>query len=160
MRIRTMFTFMVFLLALALVSLWREAQAETSGKYQKTFENYVVPEVTLVNQNGRKVRLNALLISKRPVLVDFIFTTCTTICPLLSIGFSDFQKKLGPEADSIQLISISIDPEHDTPKAMKAYLQRYDARAGWDFLTGSREDIEKVLKAFGAYTPDKMSHRS
>jgi protein SCO1/2 len=55
-------------------------------------------------------------------------------------------------------VSISIDPEHDTPKVMKEYLARYRAKPGWDFFTGSRSDIDKVMYAFNAYIPNKMSH--
>lgn len=133
-------------------------QGETGEKYKRSVKNYEVPDVTLINQEGAKVRLKSFLNSGKPVLVDFVFTTCTTICPVLSIGFSEFQKKLGPENAMVQLVSISIDPEHDTPKRMKEYLRRYDAKPGWDFLTGRKEDIDKVLKALDAYTPDKMSH--
>ena len=59
----------------------------------------------------------------------------------------------------MQLISISIDPEHDTPKIMKGYLKQYRAKPGWDFLTGSREDIDRVMRAFDSYVPDKMYHK-
>ncbi len=150
--------FMTFLIVLSLVFTWQKAEADVQEKYKRSVESYAVPEVTLVNQDGKKVKLTALLAARETVLVDFVFTTCTTICPMLSIGFSDFQKKLGPELDKVQLISISIDPEHDTPKALKAYIQRYDAQPGWDFLTGSRGDIDKVLKALNAYSLNKMSH--
>ncbi|HXX57174.1 MAG TPA: SCO family protein [Thermodesulfovibrionales bacterium] len=151
-------SFILFFLLSSLVVTSDGVRAETNEKFKRTVENYAVPDVTLVNQNGKKVRLRTLLNSDKPVLVDFIFTTCTTICPVLSIGFCDFQRKLGPESAGVNLVSISIDPDNDTPKAMKAYLQRYDAKPGWDFLTGRREDIEKVLKALDAYTSDKMRH--
>jgi len=151
-------TLMIFLLLHGLFFFGRVAQAETREKYKRTTENYFVPDVTLVNQNGARVKLHSLLNSKKVVMVDFIFTTCSTICPVLSANFANFQKRMGAEAGNIQLISISIDPENDTSKKLKEYLKRYDAKPGWDFLTGSRTDIEKVIKALDAYTPDKMSH--
>jgi len=126
--------------------------------YQRSVEQYVVPDVVLVNQNGAKVRLKDLLQTDRPVVLDFIFGTCTTICPILSAGYVNLQHKLGPESQTIRLVSISIDPEHDTPKILKEYLKRYRAKEGWDFLTGSREDIDKVMTAFSAYIQNKMSH--
>jgi protein SCO1/2 len=126
--------------------------------YQRSIEQYVVPDVVLVNQNGAKVRLKDLLQTDRPVVLDFIFGTCTTICPILSAGYVNLQHKLGPESQTIRLVSISIDPEHDTPKILKEYLKRYRAKEGWDFLTGSREDIDKVMTAFSAYIQNKMSH--
>jgi protein SCO1/2 len=70
----------------------------------------------------------------------------------------NLQRKLGPDVDKVQLVSISIDPENDTPKVMKEYLKRYRAKPGWDFLTGTREDIDAVMRAMDAYIPDKMSH--
>ena len=128
-------------------------------KYQRTVHEYAIPDVTLINQDGKKVRLKSFL---RPtdkiIILDFIFGTCTTICPVLSASFVNFQNKLGAEASKAQLVSISIDPEHDTPKVLKAYLKRYKAKSGWDFLTGSRENIDRVTSAFNAYTSDKMQH--
>jgi protein SCO1/2 len=149
---------MIFLLVLAFVFSGREAQSETKEKYKRSVENYVVPDVMLVNQNGVRVNLGLLLNWKNAAMVDFIFTTCTTICPFLSAGYSNFQKKMGPDSNHVQLLSISIDPEHDTPTRLNEYLKRYEAKPGWDFLTGPRSDIEKVLKAFSAYTQNKMSH--
>jgi protein SCO1/2 len=55
-------------------------------------------------------------------------------------------------------VSITIDPEHDSPEVMREYLKRYRAKPGWDFLTGSRADIDRVMHAFDAYVPNKMSH--
>jgi len=133
------------------------AHAE-SKKYKRTVEKYKIPDVTLVNQDGKKVRLAALLTSDQPVVVDFIYGTCTTICPVLSAGFANLQNKLGPASQNVRLVSITIDPENDTPKVMKEYLKRFRAKPGWDFLTGSRADIDAVMNGFNAYIPDKMSH--
>ena len=81
-----------------------------------------------------------------------------SICPVLSTTFAQLQEKLGPERSKVQLVSISIDPEHDRPEQMKQYLKRFKAGKGWDFLTGSREDINRVLKSLDATLVDKMSH--
>jgi len=58
----------------------------------------------------------------------------------------------------LQMVSITIDPEHDSPEVMQEYLQRYRRKPGWDFLTGTREDIDKVMHAFDAFVPNKMNH--
>ncbi|GAM10067.1 hypothetical protein OR1_02354 [Geobacter sp. OR-1] len=121
-------------------------------------ERYSLPDVTLLDQNGRKVRLRSLVESDKPVVLDFIFGTCTTICPVLSSCYINLQQKLGADSQKVHLVSISIDPENDTPKVMKEYLKRYGARPGWDFLTGSRRDIDAVMRGFNAYIPNKMSH--
>jgi len=125
------------------------AQAEDL-KYKRTVERYTVPDVVLINQDGKKVRLKELLSGDKPVVVDFIYATCTTICPVLSVSYLNLQRKLKDSPDSPRLISITIDPENDTPRIMKTYLKRYNAKPGWDFLTGSRADIDTVMKAFDA----------
>ena len=133
--------------------------AEGAPGYKRSVGRYVAPDVVLVNQDGAKVRLLSLIESGKPVILDFIYGTCTTICPVLSAGYTSVQAKIGPDPRKVQLISVSIDPEHDTPKIMKAYLKQYRAKPGWDFLTGSREDIDRVMKAFDSYIPDKMLHK-
>lgn len=134
---------MIFLIvSVALVCAAPAAQAE-SRPYQRSIERYAVPDVTLIDQNGKKVRFNKVLESDRPVVVDFIFGTCTTICPVLSAGYANIQQKIGPDTRKIKLVSISIDPENDSPKVMLEYLKRYRAKPGWDFFTGSRADIDK-----------------
>ena len=148
-----------FLPGLILLSIFIVVNpVEAAAEYKRSIEKYQVPDVTLVNQDGKRINLQTYLDADQPVILDFIYGTCTTICPVLSIGFSHFQKKLGPEADKVRLVSISIDPDNDTPQVMKEYLQRYNAREGWDFLTGKRDDIIMVMKAFDAYVINKMNH--
>jgi len=132
-------------------------QAETK-RYKRSVERYTLPDVVLINQDGKKVRFSTLMNSDQPVVVDFIYGTCTTICPVLSAGYLNLQNKLAASAKKPRLISITIDPEHDSPSVMKEYLKRYRAKPGWDFYTGSRADIDAVMKGFNAYIPDKMSH--
>jgi protein SCO1 len=126
-----------------------EAEA-SEKKNQKTGESYQVPDVVLTNQNGVKVRLRNLLQTGKPVMLDFIYSTCTTTCPVLSAGYASVQNRFGSDTGKVQLVSISIDPEKDTPPVMKEYLKRYHARPGWDFLTGDVDEIAKVLTAFRA----------
>lgn len=136
----------------------KEADKPREG-VQRTTANYQVPNVTLLNQDGKKVNLRSLIDSGKPVFVNFIFTTCTTICPVMTATFSNFRTALGDRAaDRVLLISISIDPENDRPEKMKQYLSRFNSGPGWEFLTGTRDDIGRVLKAFDAFVVDKMSH--
>lgn len=131
---------------------------KSKGGYARSVKQYSIPGVTLLNQDGQRVNIKTLIDSGKPVAVNFIYTTCTTICPVLSASISNLRKELGPDLDKYQFISISIDPEHDRPEQMKKYLSRFTNQKGWEFLTGSREDINKVLKAFDASVADKMSH--
>ena len=148
---------LLLIVLLAQLSTPGAAPAETKH-YKRSVERYNIPDVVLINQDGNKVRLASLLNSDHPVIVDFIYGTCTTICPVLSASFVNLQRKLGPAGKKLRLVSITIDPEHDSPKVMKDYLKRFRAQPGWDFLTGSRKDIDAVMKGFNAYIPDKMSH--
>ncbi len=133
------------------------AHADTKT-YKRTLEKFTNPDVTLVNQDGKRISFKSIIESDKPVVLDFIFGTCTTICPVLSAGYVNLQQKLGTDSTKIHLISISIDPENDTPKVMKEYLKRYRGKPGWDFLTGSRKDIDTIMRAYNAYIPNKMSH--
>jgi protein SCO1/2 len=134
----------------------REVFAEKG--YERTVERYQVPNVTLLSQDRKQVKLEDYLASDRPIVLGFLFTTCTTICPVQGAMFANMQKTLGPNAERVRFVSISIDPEHDTPERMREFLQRYQGREGWDFLTGTKADIELVARAFNAYVPNKMSH--
>ncbi|MFQ5479373.1 MAG: SCO family protein [Candidatus Binatia bacterium] len=125
----------------------------------RSLVSYEVPDLTLMNRSGEKVGLRNLLATDKPVMLNFIFATCNTICPVLSAGFASFQDELGAEASMVQLVSITIDPEHDTTMVLKDYSERFGAGPGWHFLTGTRDDINKAMKAFDAYATNKMNHR-
>ena len=149
------FTSLVAVLALFVVPATVSA---SRPEYKRTEERLVIPDVTLINQDGKRVKFAELVNSGKLVVVDFIYGTCTTICPVLSAGYTSYQRKLGADAQTVQLISISIDPENDSPAVMRKYLKNYRSQPGWDFLTGTREDIDRVMRAFNAYVPNKMSH--
>jgi protein SCO1/2 len=117
-----------------------------------------VPPVTLTREDGRTVSLRDALDDGRPVVLNFIFTSCTTICPVLSTTFAQLQEKLGPERSKVQLVSISIDPEEDTPERLAAYARRFHAGAQWHHYTGTVEASVAVQRAFDAYRGDKMDH--
>ena len=133
-------------------------EAGATTEYRKSTAHYTVPDVTLVDQDGARVRLREVMADDKPTFVQFVFTSCPTICPILGAIFSNFQNKLGAKAADIRFVSVSIDPEHDEPAKMKAFLNRYNAKDNWTFLTGSRADIQAVQNAFDAYADNKMSH--
>ncbi len=147
----------VLLLGALAAPIWG-SRAQAAEKPKKTVEKYFVPDVVLVNQDGTKIPLKKFLETDRPVMLDFIYGTCTTICPVLSASFVNLQNRLGTDSRKIRLVSISIDPENDSPKVMKEYMKRYRARSGWDFLSGTRSDIDRVMYAFNAYIANKMDH--
>lgn len=125
---------------------------------QRSEASYPIPDVTLLDQSGRQVDLRQLLAADKPVLVNFVYTTCTAICPVMTATFAQVQQRLGADAEKVMMVSFSIDPEQDTPAALAVYAQRFHAGPQWLFLTGSLEDSIAVQKAFDAYRGDKMNH--
>jgi protein SCO1/2 len=128
--------------------------------YVRTQAAYAVPDVKLVDADGAGVPLRSELAQQdRPVILNFIFTTCGAVCPVMSATFSQVQAALGPERDAVRMLSISIDPEQDTPAALTAYAGKYGAGPQWRMLTGSLDDSIAVQRAFGVYRGDKMNHQ-
>jgi protein SCO1/2 len=126
--------------------------------YTRSVHSYDIPPLALVDMHNNTVVLSEIVGTKEPVMLNFIFTTCTTICPVLSATFSRVQRELGDEANSVRMISITIDPEQDTPEQLKKYATRFNAKPGWQFLTGEFSNIVATQKAFDAYRGDKMNH--
>lgn len=130
----------------------------TADEYQRSERDYAIPDVVLTDANAKPVRLRELLASGDPVMLNFIFTTCGTICPVMSRIFADVPAALGAEAKALRMVSISIDPQNDTPARLKAYAERFEAGPRWEFLTGSVQDVKAVQLAFDSYRGDKMNH--
>lgn len=127
-------------------------------RYTRSEKKYDLPDIPLVAMDGERTTLLKEIESDRPVMLNFIFTTCTTICPVLSATFLGIQKQLGEDRDQVRMISISIDPEHDTPDRLLAYAARFDAGPQWQFLTGGLDEVVTAQKAFDAYRGSKMNH--
>ena len=124
----------------------------------------VLPDVELKDQDGRSVKFYSDLVKGRVVAVNFIFTRCTTVCPGLGLGSAALARHLaenaGDGATPPRVISISIDPENDTPERLRAWRENFGAAPGWTLLTGPRREIDALLKALQAYTPDINLHSS
>ena len=133
----------------------REGQAEVKiGEYARSVQVYMVPDVALMNADSRPVRFRDVLAADAPVMMDFIFTSCTTNCPTMSTAFSKVPAKMKAEGGKLRMISVSVDPENDQPAQLKAYAKQFRAGTNWQFLTGSVDDIETVLRAFDDYHRD------
>ena len=133
-------------------------QSPSLRGYTRSLERYQLPPVSLVGMNGAEVPLGEALDHPGPLLLQFIFTTCPGVCPALSAIFTGTQNHLGEEVEGARFISISIDPEHDTPQRLRDYAHRFDASHQWKFFTGDLEDVIAVQKAFAAYHGNKMRH--
>jgi cytochrome oxidase Cu insertion factor (SCO1/SenC/PrrC family) len=110
-----------------------------------------VPDTTLLDQSGREVRFKSEVLGQKTVAIQFIFTTCRAICPVMGAAFAKLQDRLGERlGQDISLVSVSIDPVTDTPARMKQWGEQFGARPGWTLLTGEERKIENLLKALDA----------
>lgn len=134
------------------------AVAGASG-YARSRHRYSLPAVSLVSQEGRRVVLGEVLPRDSAVALTFIFTRCGTVCPLLSQTLASLRKQMKARADGLRVVSISIDPERDTPERLQEYAVRYAAGGSWLFYTGEPADIDEVLRAFEAVAPIREDHR-
>ena len=130
----------------------------TKDHVKLSWVDYRVPGVQLLRENGKAVSLQKELDDGRPVVMNFMYTTCETTCPLSSATFTQFQSKLGSERAKVHMVSISIDPEQDTPARLREYAKKFHAGPGWQHYTGTLQASASAQQAFGAYRGDKMSH--
>ena len=114
-----------------------------------------LPDVTVVTDGGAKVPFRDL-VAGRTVAINFIFTSCPTVCPLMGASFGKVQKLL--DGREVTLISVSVDPQTDTPARLTEWRKRFGAVDGWTLVTGSQGDIDSLLKAFGVFSAEPSSH--
>lgn len=125
-----------------------------------------LPDVTLTNHRGEQVRFYSDLIADRPVVINLMYANCSGTCPgttaKLGAIWADLEQKLGAD---LRLISVTLDPLHDTPAVLAKYAQPYqprpedNLRSDWQFLTGRPSDIEKVRQGLGLTDPDPQVDR-
>ncbi|HEX6828683.1 MAG TPA: SCO family protein, partial [Burkholderiales bacterium] len=116
-------------------------------------------DTVLVDQNGKKVKLKSEVFGDRLVVMDFAYTTCTTVCPVLTQVLAKVQAELGDKSGrEVQLVTVTVDPARDTPARLKEYAVKHGAGAGWIWLTGQVSVVTEVLRGFGAYAPNFEDH--
>jgi protein SCO1/2 len=137
-------------------------QAMPKKQEAGTLSNMVqlkVPDLELLNQDGEKGRFVSDFIGDRLAAITFTYTTCTTACPVLDGIFLKVQDKIADQlGKEISLITLSIDPVTDIPQRLKAHTQKIKAQPGWNFLTGKKEAVNRILKALEVYSPDIFNH--
>jgi protein SCO1/2 len=127
--------------------------------YSVSSERYVIPDVQLIDESGATVTLRSILDVDQPIAMNFIFTTCTTICPVMTATFAQMRRELGEAGAQLRLVSISIDPEYDRPEELRKYAGQFGAGSGWTFLTGDGDDLSQVYRAFDSFAGSKMNHK-
>lgn len=132
--------------------------AANDARDSSAFSSSRIPDAKVYDQNGNRLNFYSDLIKNKTVAINFIFTTCTTICPPLTATFRRVQQELGNTALNVQLISISVDPSTDTPERMRDFAAKFKAGPGWTFVTGDKTEIESLLQALGASVANKNDH--
>ncbi len=139
-----------------------EQQSKATKTVLRTDENYqreYFTDLPLFTQDGKPVRFYTDMLRGKVVLISFIYTNCTDICPILMPNLVRIQELLGDRSGrDVSLISISVDPEDDTPEELNKYGEKYGAKPGWTFLTGKKENIDWVVYKLGQYTEDFEDH--
>ena len=116
-------------------------------------------DVELINQDGQKMRFYSDVLKDKVVVINTFFTTCTGVCPPINRSLERVQEALGDRlGKDAFLISMSVDPETDTPSRLKEYSRRFHVRPGWIFLTGKKENVDWALYKIGQYVETKDGH--
>jgi protein SCO1 len=123
-------------------------------------EGYI-PNLPVVTQDGKTVRFYDDLVKGKIVIISFIYTSCTDICPLTTARLAQLEDKLGDIVGrDIFILSMSVDPENDTPQRLKEYSEAFQTGPGWTFVTGKLEDIRAINFKFGERSQILSQHRN
>jgi protein SCO1/2 len=135
------------------------AHMAAQGQHPPAGAQVTFADVVLLDQDKREVHLKDDLVGDRIVVMGFVYTSCTTVCPVISAIMQKLQVQLGERAGGeVQLISLSIDPLRDTPERLHEYASRFGAGPGWRWLTGSSEAVSETLKGLGTWTANYEEH--
>ncbi|MBC7909354.1 MAG: SCO family protein [Pyrinomonadaceae bacterium] len=133
----------------------RPAQLTTS---QQAAQKYFT-DVELLNQNSEKMRLYSDLLKDKVVVINFFFATCQGVCLPMNRNLEKVQEALGERlGKDVYIISITVDPTVDTPASLKEYAKKMNAKSGWHFITGAKENVEFALRKLGQYVDNKEEH--
>lgn len=118
-----------------------------------------IPDAEVFDQDGKKIRFYSDLVKDKVVIVSFVFTTCSLVCPMQGESLSKLQATLGERlGKDMHLVSVSTDPEADTPERLKTWGLRFGARPGWTLVTGKKSEIDKVAMALTGAPAVKGKH--
>jgi protein SCO1/2 len=137
----------------------RQADAAAEAAAEEKARNYFT-DLEVVDQNGKRLRFYSDVLKGRVVLINFIFTNCPDACPMVTHKLMQVRELMVPAIkDDVWFVSISVDPERDTPQAMKAFLTKQGVdESRWLFLTGEKKNLEFIVKRLGQYTQEVEAH--
>lgn len=145
-------------LALAQAGAPAPVQPMTAEQRQVAGERYFT-DVVLVDHLGREQRLWSDLVHDKTVVISPFFTHCVGVCPKLAGTLKKVESSLGDRlGKDVLMLSITVDPERDTPAKVKEYAAALEPKPGWLFLSGKRENVELALRKLGYYVEDPEGH--
>lgn len=140
----------------------RAMASEPAALDVKATSSLTIHDATVRDHHGAAREFRELLPTAGPVAINFIFTTCTTICPPMGATFAKLERMLddadSESAEHAKLISISVDPAVDTPARLARWAERFGAGERWTLVTGDKREIDRLLKSLRVFTPDKIDH--
>ncbi|HEX5835949.1 MAG TPA: SCO family protein [Pyrinomonadaceae bacterium] len=122
------------------------------------FSSSKIPDAPVLDQHGKQLNFYSDLIKGKTVAINFVFTTCTAICPSLAATFRRVQQDAAARGIDVQLISVSVDPTTDTPERLHDFAAKFKAGPGWTFVTGDKARIDSLLQGLGAAVTNKNDH--
>lgn len=150
--LRDLLRTLMFLLVIG--GIWWNTPAHAANGSQNPWGGNYFPNVPLVTQDGKQVRFFDDLIKGKVVAINFIFTGCSAACGMETARLRQVQDLIGDRmGKDVFFYSISIDPDNDTPEALKAYAAKFNVGPGWTFLTGKQKDIDLLRTRLGLYMP-------
>ncbi len=123
-----------------------------------SFSSTKIPNTHILDQNGKQLSFYNDLIKGKTVAINFIFTTCTTVCPPLTATFRKVQQTASERGLDVKLVSVSVDPVIDTPERLRAFAEKFNADQGWTFVTGEKAEIDSLLQSLGVAVTNKNDH--
>ena len=134
------------------------ASAASDAIAVKRQPNVRIPDVGVIDSAGRPQRLAQSMDTPEALLVNFVFTTCSTICSTQTAVLAEFQRRLLADGRRARFVTVTIDPDNDTPERLAAFARQFDIQQDWSFFTGEFSDLVKIQQAFDVYRGSKASH--
>lgn len=147
----------ICLLALANLCFAGSDSASAQNRWGRDY----LPNSVVITHEAKPVRFYDDLIKNRLVLISFVYTSCPDICPLVTARLAELQDKLGDElGKSIHFVSVSIDPERDSPEVLAKYAAAFKTRPGWTFVTGRPDEIKQIRHKLGERSRRVFEHQN
>jgi protein SCO1/2 len=144
--------------AVAATAIWNSGDSKAQ---ERPWGASYIPNSTVMTQRGKPVKFYDDLVKGKIVIISFIYTSCTDICPLTTARVAQLEEKLGDMVGhEVFFLSMTVDPEHDTPERLKEYAERFGAGPGWSFVTGKPADIRAINYKFGDRSGVISEHRN